>query len=131
MMGPDARVRSVLIAWARRVGLALPFDKSDRLWAALAVLPGCVAVVVYLVTNPYPAYGAGLYAEIAGEILANGYAPPVRVPGYTANGVPFAYPPLQFYVFAVLLDVGVDPVAIARFLPSVAVVAAQVPLYLL
>jgi hypothetical protein len=98
---------------------------------ALALLPGVVAVAVYLLTNAYPAYGAGLYAQIAERIVARGYAPPARIPGYTADGVPFAYPPLQFYVFAVLLDLGGDPVAVSRFLPGVAVVASLLPVYLL
>lgn len=115
----------------RRLGSAVPVDARDRVWLALGVLPGVVAVAVYLATNPYPAHGAGLYTKIAGEILANGYAPPARIPGYTAAGVPFAYPPLQFYVFATLLDLGADPLAVARLLPGVGVVAFLVPIYLL
>ncbi|QZP36771.1 glycosyltransferase family 39 protein [Halobaculum magnesiiphilum] len=110
---------------------ALPVDARDRPWLALSLVPACVAVAVYLATNPSPAYGAGLYAQIAAEIAANGYLPPATIPGYTADGVPFAYPPLQFYAYAVLLDLGADPVAVARFLPSVAVVAVAVPVYLL
>ncbi|MFW5937855.1 MAG: glycosyltransferase family 39 protein [Halanaeroarchaeum sp.] len=109
----------------------LPVDGRDVRWIALAVFPAIVALAVYLATNPYPAYGAGLYTVIAEEIAAGGYLPPGRIPGYTAEGVPFAYPPLQFYVLAVLLDLGADPVTLARFLPGVAVVLAQVPLYLL
>lgn len=110
---------------------ALPVDDRDRPWIALAFLPGCVAVAVYLATNPYPAFGAGLYSEIAAQLAANGYVPPARIPGYTADGVPFAYPPLQFYLLAVLLDLGGDPVAIAEVLPSVGVLAALFPTYLL
>jgi hypothetical protein len=115
----------------RRGRDALPLDRGDRPWLALALLPGVVAVATYLATNPYPASGAGLYAKIAAEIVANGYAPPTRIPGYTADGVPFAYPPLQFYVFAALLDLGADPVSVARLLPGVGLLAALVPLYLL
>lgn len=110
---------------------ALPLDVRDRTWLLLALLPAGVAVAIYLGTNPYPAYGSGLYTKIAERIVANGYAPPARIPGYTADGVPFAYPPLQFYLLGVLLDLGGDPIAIARFLPSVAVLGAQVPIYLL
>jgi len=110
---------------------AAPFDARDRPWLALALLPGAVAVAVYLATNAYPAYGAGLYAKIATEIAAHGYLLPTRIPGYTADGVPFAYPPLQFYLYAVLIDLGGDPVAIARFLPSVGFLLALVPTYLL
>ncbi|UIP00256.1 glycosyltransferase family 39 protein [Halobaculum sp. CBA1158] len=114
-----------------RVREAIPVEEADGPWLALGVAAACVAVGVYLATNAYPAYGAGLYAQIAAEIAANGYRPPATIPGYTAEGVPFAYPPLQFYVFAVLLDAGADPVAVARLLPSVAVVAVAVPAYLL
>ncbi|NHN43115.1 glycosyltransferase family 39 protein [Halorubellus sp. JP-L1] len=116
---------------ASRVRAGLPFERGDGRWLALAALPAVVAVAVYIATNPYPAFGAGLYLQFGSEIAANGYAPPTDVEGYTAIGVPFAYPPLQFYVLAVLLDLGVDPLAIARFLPGVAVVAATVPAYLL
>ena len=42
-----------------------PFDARDRPWLALAVLPGVVAAAIYLATNAYPAYSAGLYAKIA------------------------------------------------------------------
>ncbi|MGM0399448.1 MAG: glycosyltransferase family 39 protein [Halobacteriota archaeon] len=108
-----------------------PVDRRDARWLSLAILPAVVAVGVYLTTNPYPAYGAGLYTKIAETIAAGGYLPPERIPGYTADGVPFAYPPLQFYVLAVLLDLGLDAVSLARFVPGVAVVLAQVPLYLL
>jgi hypothetical protein len=109
----------------------VPFDARDRPWLGLALLPGVVAVAVYLATNAYPAYGAGLYAKISAEIVAHGYSLPARIPGYTADGVPFAYPPLQFYLYAALVDLGGDPVAISRFLPSVGFLAALVPIYLL
>lgn len=138
MSGDGLRTRLVAtlrrvpgVGGAHRLRRVLPVDARDRPWLALAVLPGCVAVAVYLATNPYPAYGAGLYATAAGEILANGYVPPVRVPGYTAEGVPFAYPPLGLYLLAVLLDLGGDPVTASRFLPGVAVVVAGIPAYLL
>ncbi len=113
----------------RRV--ALPLSAADAPWLALALLPGVLAVGVYLATNPYPAYGAGLYSAIAEAIAANGYAPPERIDGYTADGVPFAYPPLQFYLLAVLFDLGAGPAAVARFLPGIGVLAGLVPAYLL
>jgi len=117
-------------AVAARLRRAAPLDGRDLGWLALALVPGVVAVGVYLATNPYPAYGGGLYAQIAAAIAANGYAPPATVDGYAAT-VPFAYPPLQFYVFAIALDLGFDPVTVTRLLPGVAVVAALVPAYLL
>jgi hypothetical protein len=114
-----------------RIGRVAPVTHRDRGWLALAALPAVVAIAVYLATNPYPAFGAGLYMTFASEIAANGYAPPSTVAGYTAEGVPFAYPPLQFYVLAVLLDLGAAPVTLARFMPGVAVLLATAPAYFL
>ncbi|MFW6003468.1 MAG: 6-pyruvoyl-tetrahydropterin synthase-related protein [Halanaeroarchaeum sp.] len=128
MMGDDYRTPD---SWGTRLRRSVPFDRRDALWLPLAMLPAVVAVLVYWVTNPFPAYGAGLYTKIATEIAAGGYLPPETVPGYTVDGVPFAYPPLQFYVLAVLLDLGVDPFVLSRFLPGIVVVLAQVPLYVL
>jgi hypothetical protein len=130
MTATDAVARDRPLALAARLRRAAPLDGRDAGWIGLALVPGVVAVAVYLATNPYPAYGGGLYAQIATAIAANGYAPPATVDGYAVT-VPFAYPPLQFYVFAALLDLGFDPVTVTRLLPSLAVVAGLVPAYLL
>lgn len=131
MRGSTVLRREKIHVWGEGLRESLPIDTRDRRWLGLALLSGSVAVVVYLATNPYPAYGAGLYTKIATSIAANGYVPPPRIPGYTADGVPFAYPPFQLYVLAVLLDLGGDPVGIARVLPSLGVLATLVPIYLL
>ncbi len=115
----------------RSLAHAAPLTSSDRYWLLLALLPGFIAAGIYLFVMPYPGYGAGLYAKIALEIQANGYLLPERIPGYTVEGVPFAYPPFQFYVLAVLFDLGFSPIAVARFLPAIAVIATQIPVYLL
>ncbi|QLH75963.1 glycosyltransferase family 39 protein [Halosimplex rubrum] len=130
MTAADTIDRDRSLALAARLRHATPLDGRDARWLGLALLPGVVVVAVYLTTNPYPAYGGGLYARIAAAIAANGYAPPATVDGYAVT-VPFAYPPLGFYVFALALDLGFDPVTVTRFLPSLAVVAALVPAYLL
>ncbi|WP_256290575.1 glycosyltransferase family 39 protein [Halobellus inordinatus] len=113
------------------LGRLAPIDREDLRWLGIGLGAGLLAVAVYLATNPYPAYGAGLYVQIATEISAHGYGLPAWIPGYTADSVPFAYPPLQFYVLAVLLDLGGDPVVLARLLPSVGYLALLVPVYLL
>ncbi|MFW5934742.1 MAG: hypothetical protein ACOCQL_02705 [Halolamina sp.] len=114
-----------------RITDRVPITRGDAPWLGAALAAGLLAVVIYLATNPYPAYGAGLYLRIADAIVAGGYAPPAQISGYTAEGVPFAYPPLQFYVLAVLLDLGAAPVTLAHLLPSVGVLGALVPVYLL
>ena len=127
----STRARALALATVVRLAAAVDWRRRDRRWLAVAVLPSVVAVAIYLATNPYPAFGAGLYTQIAREIAANGYAPPAEIPRYTLEGVPFAYPPLQFYVLAAILETGLDPVFVSRVLPGVAVVLASLPAYLL
>jgi len=104
--------------------------EPGRLRHALPLAAASLVYVAYLVAHPYPAYGAGLFLETAAQIAAYGYGLPPRIPGYTAGGIPFAYPPLAFYVLAVLVDgVGVDPIAVARFLPGLLVIACLLPYY--
>ncbi|WP_135806546.1 ArnT family glycosyltransferase [Halorussus marinus] len=105
---------------------------SELFWLAPAVLSAVCLVVVYLETHPYPSFGAGLYMLIAERIAENGYALPETIPYYTDEGVPFAYPPLMFYVTAVIRELsGAGPFAISRVIPGVVTVAYLVPLYLL
>ncbi|QLG60373.1 ArnT family glycosyltransferase [Halorarum salinum] len=109
------------------------FPSIHGLWGlGIALGVGTVVGISYLLTHPYPAYGAGLYLQIAEQIVDNGYRLPVSVPNYTADGVPFAYPPLMFYVSAVLMDVGgVTPLALSRYLPVVVTTLYLVPYYFL
>lgn len=104
---------------------------DDWLWLALATGVGGALVGLYYVTHPYPAYGGGLYLEIAEELLANGYRLPRTIPHYTAGGIPFAYPPLLFYVYAALLDLGVDLLSLTRILPGLVTITAFIPYYYL
>lgn len=98
-------------------------------WPVLVPCVSLAIVVTYLSTHAYPAYGAGLYLQIAEEIIAHGYALPTSIPHYTADGVPFAYPPLLFGVAAVLLDLGVDPIQLSFTVPALFVVVHPVVFY--
>ncbi|WP_225316454.1 MULTISPECIES: glycosyltransferase family 39 protein [Haloferax] len=104
------------------------FGRDSHLWFAIALLAGVVVSVTYVSTHQYPAFGAGLYLEIATQIRDNGYALPTTIP-YYAGGIPFAYPPLQFYVVAVLTDLGISGLAISRYLPAVVTILYLVPYY--
>ncbi len=60
----------------------------------------------------------GLYHLFAREILRHGFALPEHIPYYTLNGLPFAYPPLAFYLQAVLLScLPVSTFALVNLLP--------------
>ncbi|WP_227379230.1 ArnT family glycosyltransferase [Haladaptatus halobius] len=106
--------------------------RNERAWLATAIGAGLLVYFAYLTTHPYPAYGAGLYLQIAQEISAHGYGLPERIPLYTKDGVPFGYPPLMYYVSAVLMDTtGIDPIALSRLLPGFVTVLYLVPFYYL
>jgi hypothetical protein len=99
--------------------------------AVLVLITAVFISSTYLLTHRYPAYGAGLFLKISETIVRGNYAFPDRVMGYTRSGVPFAYPPLTFYVNAVLLDLGVSPLRISRMLPAIVTSAAFVPYFYL
>ena len=103
----------------------------EWVWPALVPVVSLAVVSMYLLTHPYPGYGAGFYLQVAEQILANDYGLPTHIPLYTNGGVPFAYPPLLFYVSAVLLDVGVSRVTISLLVPSVSVMLYPVVYYFL
>ncbi len=47
----------------------------------------------------------GLYLLFARTILEGNLALPTRIPYYTLHGLPYAYPPLAFYIEAILLRI--------------------------
>ena len=108
-----------------------PLDPADWRWLGWPLVVGLVVVGLYVWSNDYPAYGAGLYTLTADTISANGYVLPPTVPHYGPEGVPFAYPPLAFYLLAVLRDLGAATFPTALIVPPLVTVMALVPAYLL
>ncbi len=104
---------------------------DERLWLVVSLLAGSAVVAGYFVDHPYPAYATALFPHMAELLIENGYRRPETIPFYTAEGLPFAYPPLMFYVMAVLIDIGIDPLLITRLLPGVAFVLLLIPYFYL
>ncbi|MBX0287800.1 hypothetical protein EGH22_15800 [Halomicroarcula sp. F28] len=80
----------------------------------LALGLSALVQVAYLRTHEFPALLGGLFLEMAATVAESGTLP-TTIEGFTPEGVPFAYPPLGFYVMAVFLKLGVDGVALLRF----------------
>ncbi|MFC6757200.1 hypothetical protein ACFQER_11625 [Halomicroarcula sp. GCM10025894] len=80
----------------------------------LALGLSALVQVAYLRTHEFPALLGGLFLEMAATVADSGTLP-TTIDGFTPAGVPFAYPPLGFYVMAVFLKLGVDGVALLRF----------------
>ena len=69
---------------------------------------------------------------IAEHIAASGPGNLTVIPHYTAQGIPFAYPPLGFYVLALirsLFDIG--PFSLTKILPAIFTIAYLIPAYLI
>ncbi len=104
---------------------------DDRFWLTVALAISSVIVWLYYTTHPYPAYGGGLYLEIVETLRANGFHPPRTIAHYTADGIPFAYPPLLFYSYAIAGELGVDLFELMRIFPGVVTTIALIPYYYL
>lgn len=103
----------------------------ELIWIAPGLVATSLIYYSYLLSHPYPSFGAGLFLEIAAQISGNGYALPETIPHYASDGIPFAYPPFSFYLVAVLQDVfGLDPVQLSRVLPGLVAIIYVVPVYL-
>jgi hypothetical protein len=61
----------------------------------------------------------GLFVHFSDQIRANHFVMPATIPYYTEQGIPFGYPPLVFYLHAVLVEVfGFDRIALINILPA-------------
>ena len=110
-------------------------NKFRRDWyiyvALLIILFGIVIRLVHLlyIDMAFPFRGGGLFLEFAKQIIENGYYLPSIIPNYTENGVPFAYPPIPFYLEAILIDVlRIPDFTVVNILPAVAA-ALTVPAF--
>jgi hypothetical protein len=83
-----------------------PGDRSVLLviiWILGAVIR-LFPLLVFPGVSERPLGMGGLYYLFSQEILARNFALPSWIPYYTAQGLPYAYPPLAFYVEALVLQ---------------------------
>ena len=74
---------------------------------------------------------AGLYAQASEQIAQARFRLPLVIHLYGPGDVPFAYPPLAFYVMALALDLGMSTFTYLRFVPPLLSLLALIPLYML
>jgi hypothetical protein len=110
------------------------FLQSEKMLVGLILLIGTVIRLFHIpfvgVGSPYSL--GGLFLEFARQIIAQGYHLPVTIPLYTEGGIPFAYPPLPFYIEAVLLDFfSLPQVLVVNLLPPLVTVMTLPAFYFL
>jgi hypothetical protein len=71
----------------------------------LLTLAGILLRLVHLLVIPFaaPFHLGGLFYEFSRQILLNHFSLPQTIPYYSLGGIPFAYPPLAFYIQAILI----------------------------
>jgi hypothetical protein len=93
----------------------------SKILAVLTLLVGSFLRVYHLFQIDFshePFRLGGLFVEFSEQIAQNGFRFPVTIPYYSEGGIPFAYPPLGFYIEAFFLKLFPDQqVAIANLLP--------------
>jgi hypothetical protein len=106
-----------------------PNPSTRKYITASILLLGSVIRLIHLafMRLDLPHDGAGLFMEFAHQIAAHRFRLPCCIPFYTDGGIPFAYPPLPFYVEAVFTEVLALPeFPVANLLPPFVAILALV-----
>ena len=74
--------------------------------------------LVYITTRTAPFNTPGFYLESARQLAANGFVPPAALKGFSLQGLPFAYPPLGIYAYALGGQILGDLQAAALYIPG-------------
>lgn len=75
-------------------------------WIVPIVIAGGIALrVAHLFSIPYdtPFHLGGLFYEFSRQIILNHFTLPEIIPYYSLGGIPFDYPPLAFYLQAIVM----------------------------
>jgi hypothetical protein len=94
-------------------------DAVPLLILASALGLGLGVRLFHLLHEDFPLMDGGMFYVMVRDLQASGYALPAETT-YNSASIPFAYPPLGFYVAAILDDLtGLTLIQVFRFLPLV------------
>ena len=118
MLGRNVRFSETVMP--RKTELAERLSAASP-WLVCVII--CVGAAVRLAHLPFSiddTRSGGLFLAFAREIAGNYYLLPATIPHYTDGGLPFVYPPLSFYIEAVLAyGVGVPEHIVVHALPPI------------
>jgi hypothetical protein len=90
-----------------------------------------IVMLAMTLSRTLPLSNAGLYLTMSDAIAAHHFALPWRVPWYVHGGVPFAYPPLAFYVMAFFTHtLHIPYMRYLEIAPPLFTAGTAIPLYL-
>ena len=84
---------------------------------------------LFFISFAAPFHLGGLYYEFSRQIILNHFVLPVNIPYYSPGGIPFAYPPLSFYLQAVILKLFSPPLFVTVDLLPPLLAALSVPVF--
>lgn len=94
--------------------------------AGVAVLFALAARLSYFLQTDFPLNDGGMFLSMSRDIRDAGYALPAFA-SYNGGSIPFAYPPLAFYITALISGVtGLELTTLVRYLPLLANLATVV-----
>lgn len=108
--------------------------KKQNLTSFLIILIGIFLRTYHLLFVGFskPWKFGGLYLEFARQIFLNNYRLPEMIPHYTLGGIPFAYPPLPFYIESFLVfTLGLPEFLVVNLLPAIASIISLILFYVL
>src|SRR3990172_5138024 len=110
--------------------LSLQEEQIPTLLVLFATMLGLLLRLALPLTSSFPLNDGGLFYTMIQDLQANHYALPVFT-GYNSAQIPYAYPPLAFYIAGLLADVTRIPLHdLLRLLPAI-VSAAAIPIFYL
>lgn len=87
---------------------------------------------LFMMEDRIPFHMGGLFVEFSRQIFENNFLLPERIPYYSLNGIPFAYPPLAFYIESLVIHVfGASPIVTANLLPVILISVSLIPAFYL
>ncbi|MBC7251439.1 MAG: hypothetical protein H5T62_14295 [Anaerolineae bacterium] len=103
----------------------------DLFLLAWAILFGALVRFAPALDSPFPINDGGLFYAMMGDLIAADYNFPLYTT-YNAAHIPFAYPPLPFYLTALLSQwLGIPLLSLIRWLPPLVTTLTIPAFYLL
>lgn len=84
---------------------------------------------LFFISFDAPFHLGGLYYEFSRQIILNHFALPSNIPYYSPGGIPFVYPPLSFYLQAVVIKLFSPPLFVTVDLLPPLLAALSVPVF--
>jgi len=118
-----------MVLWATSVQRAAAMPREAALVVAITLLAAAVRAA-HVLQSDFPLNDGGMFAAAIDDIRATSFRLPTSM-SYNQVDIPFAYPPLGFYVVAAIQRVtGLESITLLRVVPLIASILTVPAFYL-